>query len=171
MKSTVVPAQVTTVEDKVAGNLGFSQLMLLAIPVFGGALLYAVLPPSMNIALYKVALLIGIAIVSGILAIRIKGKIVLLWLLILLRYHLRPRYYLYNKNSTQYREDYPEPKVKAGEKAQTQKTNKAIQSPKLNLLELREVYAMLDNPNSKIRFEKAKKGGLNVHLTEIQEQS
>ncbi|MFZ1250563.1 MAG: PrgI family protein [Candidatus Microsaccharimonas sp.] len=171
MKSTVVPAQVTTVEDKVAGNLGFSQLILLAVPVFGGALLYAALPPSMNIALYKLVVIGIVALFSATLAIRVKGKIVLLWLVVLLRYNLRPKYYLFNKNSLQYREDYPEPKVESTEKAHKQQVKKTIQAPKLNLMELREVYTMLDNPNSKIRFETSKKGGINVHLTEIQEQS
>ena len=42
MRTTVVPAQVTTVEDKIAGNLGLSQLLLLTLPVFGGSALFLV---------------------------------------------------------------------------------------------------------------------------------
>ena len=37
MKMTVVPAQVTTVEDRIIGNLGFSQILLLIVPVFAAA--------------------------------------------------------------------------------------------------------------------------------------
>lgn len=171
MKATVVPAQVTTVEDRVAGNLGFSQLTLFAIPVFGGALLYATLPPSMDIALYKIITIVVLAIVSSILAIRIKGKIILFWLAILLRYNLRPKYYLFNKNTALYREDYPEIKTKAATMTDTRQTKSPVRLPRLSLLEMNEVYALLDNPGSQIRFETTKKGGLSVHLTEIQEQS
>lgn len=171
MKATVVPAQVTTVEDRVAGNLGFSQLMLFAVPVFGGALLYAVLPPSMDIAMYKIIVLITLAVVSSILAIRIKGKIILFWLAILLRYNLRPKYYLFNKNTALYREDYPEIKTEPVVTNDREQTQSSAQLPRLSLLEINEVHAMLDNPNSQIRFEMTKKGGLNVHLTEIKEQS
>lgn len=172
MKYTVVPAQITTVEDRVAGNLGFSQLMLFAIPVFGGALLYAVLPPSMDIALYKIIVLVMLAVVSSTLAIRIKGKIVLFWLVILLRYGIRPKYYLFNKNTSLYREDYPVLKTETNaKKAENKSTKHSAYLPRLGVLEMSEVYAMLDNPNSQIRFEITKKGGLNVHLADIKEQS
>jgi hypothetical protein len=123
----------------------------------------------MNIALYKLFIIGIVALFSATLAIRVKGKIVLLWLVVLLRYNLRPKYYLFNKNSLQYREDYPEPKIESPKKAHKQQVANTVQAPKLNLVELREVYAMLDNPNSKIRFETSRKGGLNVHLTEVQE--
>lgn len=169
MKVTVVPAQVTTVEDRVAGNLGFSQLMLFAIPVFGGALLYAVLPPTMDIALYKIILLVGLAITSSLLAIRIKGKIVLFWLIILLRYNLRPKYYIFNKNTDIYRQNYPEVKTEPMNTTRQKQEHAAATVPRLNLLEVREVYALLDDPNSQIRFETTKKGALHVHLTEIKE--
>ena len=38
--------------------------------------------------------------ISGILALRIKDKIVAQWLGVLLKYRLRPKYWLYNKNDT-----------------------------------------------------------------------
>lgn len=171
MKVTVVPAQVTTVEDKVAGSLSFSQLILFAVPVFGGSLLYAVLPPSMGIAIYKIAILGVLTIVSCILAIRIKGRIVLLWLLILLRYGTRPKYYLFNKNTTIQRETYSEVKVVETATSEIIEVASPTLLPKLGLLETTELYALLDNPDSQLRFETTKKGGINVRLTEIQEQS
>lgn len=171
MRSTAVPAQVTTVEDRVAGNLSFSQLMLFAVPVFGGALLYAILPPAMDIALYKIIVLVVVAAMSSTLAIRIKGKIVLFWLAILLRYGLRPKYYLFNKNTLRAREDYPEVKKETTPAADSAQVKPAQRLPRLNLLELNEVYAMLDDPATRVRFEMTKKGGMNVHLTEIKEQS
>jgi hypothetical protein len=40
-----------------------------------------------------------ITITFFLLALRIKGKIVLMWLIVLFNYQLRPKYYLFNKNS------------------------------------------------------------------------
>ena len=73
MKVTVVPAQVTTVEDRISGNLSMSQIALFAIPIFCGSLLYAVLPPSMEVSLYKLIAIGILSLLSCQLAIRIKG--------------------------------------------------------------------------------------------------
>ncbi len=171
MKATVVPAQVTTVEDKVAGNLGLSQLMLFAAPVFGGSLLYAVLSPSMGMAMYKLIILGIVTVISCILAIRIKGKIIASWLFVLLRYGFRSKYYLFNKNALTYRREYSEPKT-AERKTETAAARKpAATLPKLGLLETAELHAMLSNPDVNLRFETTKKGSLNVRLEKIQEQS
>lgn len=171
MKATVVPAQVTTVEDRVAGSLSFSQLILLAVPVFGGSLLYAILPPSMGASTYKTILVCVIAAICALMAIRIKGKIVLLWLFVLLRYALRPKYYLFNKNTQSFRKDYPEPPVENVSTRTTADGEKlAIKSPKLGLLETSRVYATMDDPTRKLRFEMTKKGALHVRLTEVEEQ-
>lgn len=169
MKVTIVPAQVTTVEDRVAGNLGFLQLVLLALPVFGGSLLFAVLPPSMEVSLYKIVLICLIALISGCLAVRIKGKVVLLWLIILTHYGLRPRLYLFDKNCDSLRKDYPEPKNEVKHAAKTIKDKTSVILPKLLPDERALIYATVDDPMSRLRFETTKKGGLSVHISEIQE--
>jgi len=169
MKITVVPAQITTVEDRVAGNLGFLQLALFALPVFGGALLYAVLPPSMEYSLYKIIVVVVIAVISCILAIRIKGKIILLWLIVLLHYNLRPKLYLFNKSVSCYREDYPElPKVLVKKPSKT-KSHAPIVLPKLGGLEQARLYVSLDNPVNRLCFETNKKGGIDVRIKEVQD--
>lgn len=169
MKATIVPAQVTTVEDRVAGNIGFSQLILFAVPVFGGSLLYAILPPIMGASLYKIIFISIMAFFCIVLAIRIKGKITLLWLIVLLKYALRPKYYLFNKNSTSFREDYPEVPVKAETANEPSKKAKPARLPALGLKERSLVYATMDNPARRIEFDTTKKGGLNVRVYEIQE--
>lgn len=169
MKITVVPAQITTVEDRVAGNLGFSQLILFAIPVFGGSLLYAILPPSMEFSLYKVIVIFIIAVLSSILAIRIKGKIILFWLVIILSYNLRPKLYVFNKNTNSYREDYPElPKVSV-KKIDTAKLHTPAVLKRLSGIERARLYVDFDNPINRLRFETNKKGGINVCIAEVQE--
>lgn len=98
MKIRRIPAQITTVEDKIAGNLNLTQMILLIIPVFVFMLVYTTLPPSMHFAWYKVLLFFATGSVPLFLAIRVKEKLILNWLIILLGYALRPKYYLFNKN-------------------------------------------------------------------------
>jgi len=169
MKATIVPAQVTTVEDRVAGNLGFSQLILFIAPVFGGSLLYAVLPPVMGASLYKIIFISVLTVTSAVLAIRIKGKIVLLWLVVLLKYARRPKYYLFDKNSTSFREDYPEPPVKTDDEPASTKDLEPVALPLLNVKERLLVHEALDDPLCRVEFGATKKGGLNVRVYEVQE--
>src|SRR3989344_8530921 len=98
MRSQPIPAQITTVEDKIAGNLNLTQIILLMVPVFFTTAAYAVFPPQMHLAVYKFPLVLIVLFVSLILSMRIKGKVVLNWLVILIQYNVRPRYYLFNKN-------------------------------------------------------------------------
>ena len=171
MKMTVVPAQVTTVEDRIIGNLGFSQILLLVIPVFICAGVFVIVPPFMGGTIYKYVIMGIAAMVFSILSIRIKGKIVALWLVTLFRYNSRPKYYLYNKNSAIYREDYvtikeqPEPE-KVVEKKSVKKTSKDL----LDIPTTAYMLATLENPAAKFRLETGKKGDLRVRLTQIEEK-
>ena len=44
MRSTVIPAQITTVEDKIAGNFNLVQILLMMAPVLIATLLYTIIP-------------------------------------------------------------------------------------------------------------------------------
>lgn len=98
MRTTIIPAQITTVEDKIAGSLNFAQILLLMLPVLWGTLVYAIFIPAMKLAPYKVSLVLLVSAISLILAIRVKDKIIAEWIGILLRYKLRPKFYIFNKN-------------------------------------------------------------------------
>lgn len=169
MKVTVVPAQVTTVEDRIIGNLGFSQVLLLIVPVFFGAGLFALLPPMMGGALYKYTTLAVLGFVCAILSIRIKGRIIASWLTTILRYNVRPKYYLFNKNTAALRKEYADiPEISEVQKAQTNRED-IIATPRLGTLEMVKVMATIDNPASNFRIETTKKGGLSVRLKEIED--
>jgi hypothetical protein len=99
MRTTIIPAQITTVEDKIAGNLSMAQILIMLIPVGLTALIYILLAPSMKLVFYKLILIVSITLTCLILAIRVKDKIVAEWLRVLLAYSNRPKYYLFNKNS------------------------------------------------------------------------
>lgn len=99
MKTTVIPAQVTTVEDTIAGNLALTQIILLILPVLFSTAIYAVLPERMNFTAYKVPLMIVVSLIFITLTVRIKGRLVLHWMILLAVYALRPHLYLFNKNT------------------------------------------------------------------------
>ncbi len=170
MKYTVVPAQVTTVEDKIAGSLSMSQLMLLITPVFFGSALYVLLPPNLHFAPYKILAMLVLLIVCGLSAIRIKGKILLLWAITVARYNLRPRYYLFNKNSLATREEYTARYVL--EAAQTVTTEQLAPQllPDLTVLDKFRIETLLANPAANVAYELTK-GGLYVRITEVKEAS
>ena len=170
MKMTVVPAQVTTVEDRIIGNLGFSQILLLIVPVFAAAGIFVLLPPFMGGALYKYVIMGVVALLFGLLSIRIKGKILALWLVTVLRYNLRPKYYLFNKNVTTGRDEYHGKAVAPEAKEATEK--KPVKKTSLNQLDIpttARILATIENPATNFRLETGKKGDLHVRFTEIED--
>ena len=168
MKFTVVPAQVTTVEDRIAGNLSVIQMALLALPVFGGSFLFAILPPFMDGALYKYVLLGLLVVVSGLLAIRIKGKILLSWLLIIVRYNLRPSLYVYDKR-TLYGREVVKASTKNKEAVEKKAKERKAKFPSVSVADTARIMKLIDHPAANLRFEVSKKGGLNVRYTQIED--
>jgi hypothetical protein len=166
MRTTIVPAQITTVEDKIAGNLGISQLLLLTMPIFGGSLLFVGLPPFFSYATYKIVVIVCFAALCGTLAIRIKGKILLFWGIVILRYNLRPRYYVPDRNHPHLREVSPEVKPeKTVEESQPKRNRKQL--PQLSTPELVQVEHLIADPAANLRVMTNRKGELSVHLTEV----
>jgi hypothetical protein len=167
MRSQVIPAQITTVEDKIAGNFSITQIMLLLLPVLIASFIYAFLPPSMNFVIYKLVLAGIFAVLSITLAIRIKGRIIASWLVVLLRYNSRPKYYVYNKNSVTYREVIkPDIQAVVAEQKQSEKVSqKQINTPDIkDVLKLRH---LLDTTDFNLTYRSGKKGGLNVAFEKI----
>lgn len=168
MRSTIVPAQITTVEDKIAGNLGLSQLILLTLPVFGGSVLFVVLPPFFTYATYKVVLIVCFAALCAVLAIRIKGRILLFWGVAILRYNVRPRYYVFNKNSEHLRSISPvAQQEEISEEAQPKKLYRSL-LPQLSTPDLVKIEDIIANPKANLHFRTNRKGELSVHITEVQ---
>lgn len=168
MKTAIVPAQVTTVEDKVAGNLNLTQLILIASPVFIGGVLYALLPPSFEIATYKIVTMTILFSVFALLAIRIKERLLLMWLVIFFRYNSRPRYYVLDKNDLYLRNSLSitnEPVVI--EVASLPEDTIQSLLPQLNTAERARLEIMLSNPDAKLSVMTNKKGMLYVSITEI----
>jgi hypothetical protein len=167
MRSTVVPAQVTTVEDRIAGSLGLSQLLLLAVPIFGGSALFVVLPPFFNYAVYKVVMIVCFAVLCGLLAIRVKGKLLLFWLIAIVRYNSRPRFYVFNKNSGHLRDGTPKAQGDEVEESTEKKKKILPRLPQLSTPELVQIEDIIANPQANLHFRTNRKGELSVHITEV----
>lgn len=169
MKSTIVPAQITTVEDKIAGSLSMSQLVLLCMPIFIDGVLYILFPPGLKFVLYKVILCIGIALICASMAVRVKGKILLLWAIVILRYNLRPRYYLFDKNdtylrSTQELHEVLETEVVPDAAPATADTKVIVVDP----LNVAHIQHLLLDRRAELEIKPTKKGGFRVTLTEVE---
>lgn len=166
MKTLIVPAQITSVEDKIAGNLSFTQLLLMIVPVFISAGLFVFLPPFTQFRVYKLAIASVIAIISIALSIRIKSRLILEWLPVLGRYNLRPRYYVFNKNHTQGRDI-----TVAAKKKEIVDQKKQLAKPIKHLsFHPKEVYAFesaIVHPGADLHFKRNKKGGLDVRIKQV----
>lgn len=97
MKTSIVPAQIMTVEDRIAANLSLTQMILLIIPVFFSALIFAVLPPFFKLDPLKLALAGLFALLPFGLAIRFRGEVVFKTLRTALTFWFRPRLYLLSR--------------------------------------------------------------------------
>lgn len=167
MKQTVVPAQVTTVEDRIVGSLGLMQIVLVSIPILATGLVFVLVPPTMHLSAYKLVGLTLLAMLCGGLAIRIKGVLVLFWIIIRLRYNVRPRYYVFNKNTIAQREQCDA--VKSAELTDEEPIKAVLrrQASKLTTAETIQVFDAIDNPAAHLTFSTNKKGNLYVRITEV----
>jgi hypothetical protein len=161
MKSTVVPAQITTVEDKIVGSLNFMQIILLVFSLIIGTAFYGLISPKLHLSTLKMILMIAQFTVFGLLALRYKGRILADWLVIILRYKARPRVYIFTKNDALSRElslsknliDVETEPAKVSAKTKTKK-NETIERP------------VFENSGSIVSIKPSKKGGFDVEYQE-----
>lgn len=167
MKTTVVPAQITTVEDRIAGNLTFPQIVLMILPLLTSTAVYACVPQFMHFSALKIVLMALQFIFFDGLAIRFRGKIVADWLVIYLRFAMRPRRYIFTKNDVVARDI--EIAVQREPQAPHKQKSGARKTERKSFLEFdkRKAGQMLNNPGLTVSFKFAKKGGLDVSLKPI----
>lgn len=169
MKTTVVPAQVTTVEDKVAGNLSFTQLLLMTVPIFLNGVLFILFPPLFRLTPLKFTIGMTLALACFVLAFRFKGKLLLNWIIVLVRYNNRPRFYLFNKNDAYLRdtamqnESEQEAMVQEVVEVKTLPYQTIIPTPEMVRLE-----SAVTDPRARFQL-KVTRGGLRVHIHEVKE--
>lgn len=168
MRITVVPAQITTVEDRIAGNLTFVQVLLLVAALLVGSAIYLILPPKLHLGGIKLTLICLDCIIFVGLSLRIRGKIIADWLILYLRYHFRPRIYVFTKNDLTARDVVTVTAQKTVKQKKQSKQPVLIPTPVTAVVQA-QVDHLLDNPAVSVRFALAKKGGVDVSLTPIKQ--
>lgn len=157
MRTTIIPAQITTVEDKIAGSLNLTQILMLMFPILWTAFLYILIPPVMALPGYKLTLTLLVTFISIILAIRIKNKLILEWLMVLVRFQNRPKYYLANKNSLYERElDLPQELAKP-ERASSKSPANIVDKKELTIPELVRLENLIESGKLAVRYQVGKK--------------
>lgn len=169
MKTRIIPAQITTVEDKIVGNLSLTQIILLMIPVFWFMIVYTLFFPFMHFAWYKIPLFLIFGLSSLILSIRIKEKIILSWLTVLLRYTTRPKYYVFNKNDSYLRDMHIISFTKEKKKIKALIIEKkAVTDKVLAFADFVRLENLLSDPKISFSIKSHKKGGLHVAFEQKQ---
>lgn len=162
MKSAVLPAQITTVEDKITANLSLNQVVLLIMPVVLSAVIYFALPPFSRLAIYKAVISGLIIVIFSVLAYRVNNKIILQWLITRACYYRRPRIYVYQKN-----ENPGYLQIEADPDLTTKPEQTIINDPlpltvKSDLL--KELCQIHTKDDLRVVFKPNRQGGLNVSV-------
>ncbi len=168
MRTTVVPAQITSVEDRIAGNLTFAQVLLLIVPLLLGTAIYVGIAPRSDLTVAKSIFVAIQFLFFGGLAIRFNGKILAQWLVIYFRFFIRPTFYVFTKNDLAARNVIlPVAQKEELTERTAHKLKPARQS--LSFSEQIRMNELLDNPSLTVSFELAKKGGIDVSLVPIKD--
>jgi len=162
MKTTIVPAQITTVEDKIIGNLSFTQILLFIAALFISVAIYIVFPTPLKLTVYKLALMLLSIIICFALAIRVRSKILIHWLFLVVNYSQRPQFYVFNKNDVSMRDIFFEKKQKiVNAKSLHNARLKAARN--LSVKEFAMLSKVVEYSNKNVRLQFNKKG--EVHAT------
>ncbi len=151
MRTTIIPAQVTTVEDTIAGNLNLTQILLLVSSLFISTSIYALFPVRLEFSPYKIVLIYIVFLLCITLSLRIKNRVVLNWLVILGTFVIRPHVYLFDKNNESVR-DFVQEKEIAPKKPV--KTLRSVERKIENPLQFFDYHSLIRNPALNIRFKR-----------------
>jgi len=169
MKAQVIPAQITTIEDRIAGSFSLTQIMFLLSPVFFASAVFVLFPPSMHLTIAKILTSLVFALIAIILSLRVKEKLVIHWIGVLLRYNVRPKFYIFNKNDGFMR---PVEAVKTNSGVDKAiKAEKTVKRAKgFDIAGLVKLDEILSSDHSQIKFTPNRKGGLHVALEKVNQK-
>jgi hypothetical protein len=172
MKRSVVPAQITTVEDKVIGNLSPYQVALMVLPLLFGIVLFTVFPRHFHFSAYKIIIMATLEVIGAVLSIRVHDMMLVQWLIIRLRYNVRPRFFVFDKNSDYLRDHsytQEKPADEGAEDTTAAPKTRITKLPHVALSEVVRLEELMASPHAKMRFQAGKKGRLNVVIHEVKQ--
>ena len=98
MRSTIVPAQITSVEDKITSFLNLKQIVILIINLVLIMIQFLVIPPFVKFSLLKVLLAFILSALLIPMTFKYKEIILLDHLVLIISYKLRPKTYVLIKD-------------------------------------------------------------------------
>jgi hypothetical protein len=162
MKRTIIPAQITTVEDRFAANLTLSQLITLSSALFLDIFLFLILPKFAKLDTYKVVTFTLIDPVIAALAYRYKEDTLLNWLKLIHEYRSNTHIYIFDKNT-----DFNRPgDLDIETETEPTKQVKVVNEKPIPMaIEDRvKAYKLLDQIDYEFKFAKSKGAEVNVQI-------
>jgi hypothetical protein len=167
MRNRVIPAQITTVEDTIAGNLTLNQVLILLAPVVLSSIIFILLPPVMTFVWYKLAISIVLLLICSILAIRVKERIILGWLVVIGTYFKRPNYYLFSKTDTHYRPQYPITNTLISDISEADVVETSHETEVISIKDTLRLDDWMSTHGLELRYQTQKNGGLHVAVEKV----
>lgn len=170
MKSTIVPAQVTTVEDRITASLTVTQLLILITPICLCGVLYVFCPINFKFSAYKIVILSTLSPTIWVLSLRVKGKLVVNWLSILVRYASRPKYYIFDKNDPYQRVNHDVSNVReksSKRESETIARSEPLQNRLPNLEQVVLLELLIGDPKNTLSIQLNNDGGLYAAIEEV----
>jgi len=167
MRQTIVPAQITTVEDRIFGNISFQQLGLLLAPVLCGILIFALLPPVVHFTPYKLLIILVLAIIFWTAAIRFYDKLLIYWVVLIYQYKNRPQIFCSRCERRHLRRSVRTERTKPVEAITPKVEKKTIAVPEVALHDAIRIRELMNDPRASLRFMKNKRGELHAIINEI----
>ena len=100
MRRTRIPAEITSVEDRIVGDLSLPQLVLLTFPAVVVAGIYLAVPPVAGITTLKIVLVAVLSLLSSLLAVRREGRLLGTFVFEWLTYSTRSHVFVSDKNTS-----------------------------------------------------------------------
>lgn len=163
MRTAVLPAQITSVEDRITANLSLKQVILIVIPIVITGFIYFAFPPINHLSLYKIIFSFLLLLVFLTLSYRINGKIILELLITRGRYERRPKIYVYQKGFSHVNTEVDNTSLKLRFKISKRHSIKPSEV-KVNYAQIAQLQSLAQEKNVKMVFKPGKKGGLNVSV-------
>lgn len=165
-RSAIVPAQITTVEDKVFANLSFIQVALLGVPLLIGLAVTLFCLPFMKLAAYKVVI-DALLLIPSLFAIRRGDELLIYKLVRRVQFNRRARYFTFDKSDGYLRSSDEKQDLSVAVEAVKEEEIIAQDVPEIPIADRVRLEAIMRDPQAGLRYVVGKNGRLDVIIQEV----
>lgn len=94
MRTTIIPAQITSVEDKITSFLNLKQIVILVFNLIFVMIIFLIIPPFIKFSIIKMIFTFLLSIIIAPLSFKYRGVLLLDYLKLILDFKLRPKVYV-----------------------------------------------------------------------------